>query len=138
MPDKNLTIFKSYLGEIETEEQDLVLYNDIFTDEELEENHPDTIETEDFGTWSGESTPIKIDEVIETLKSFKSDGANYVEIYHHGDHYTYIFNALSIRKATPEEIEKNEEDQKKAREFHIKEKIRKYEAEINKLSNEIL
>ena len=131
-------ILKSYLGEIETEEQDLVLWNDFFTDEEMENDYPQTIYAGDNGNYSGECAPIKIDEMIETLQSMKSDGANYVEIGYHTDHYSYLINALHIRKATPEEIAKSEQDEKESIRFHAEEKIKKYEAEIKKLKDGIL
>ena len=130
-------ILKSYLGEIETEEQDLVLWNDFFTDEEMENDYPQTIYAGDNGNYSGECAPIKIDEMIETLKSMKSDGANYVEIGYHTDHYSYLINALHIRKATPEEIKKNEEEEKEYLKSKIEKKINDFEEEIKKLKHAI-
>lgn len=134
---KKLTIIKSYLGEIETEEQDFLLYNKIFTKEELEDDYPETIVNGDFSGWSEESHPIEINELIETLESFKSDGANYVEIGYHCDHLSYIFNALKIRRATEEEIAKDAEDLKNSGLFEKQEKISELKKELKKLENEV-
>ncbi len=133
--DKNI-ILKSYLGEIETEEQDLVLYNDFFTEEEMEHDHPEILIHGDTGNYSDECAPIKIDEMIETLQSFKSDGANYVEIGYHTDHFSYLLNAIKIRKATEEEI-KEEEARKGVEEFFEKQqRIQELKKELEELEEE--
>ena len=134
---KKLIILKSYLGEIETEEQDYLLYNKIFSEEELEDDYPEIIIQGDSGSWSEESHPMEIDYLIETLESFKSDGANYVEIMYHCDHLTYLLNAVRIRRATEEEMEKDAEELRNLEVLENKERIQKLQEEIQKLENEI-
>ena len=129
-------ILKSYLGEIETEEQDLVLWNDFFTEEEMENDYPDTLIQGDTGHYSGECAPIKIDEMIETLQSFKSDGANYVEIGYHVDHFAYLLNAIKIRKATEEEIKEEKDRMKEAKLYEKELHIEKLRKELEKLESD--
>lgn len=96
-------ILVKYFPYVETEEQDLELYNQFFTDEEMENNHPDFIYENERSYWS-DGDPIKIEDLQKYLEELKNSGASHVEIMHHTDHHSYILSPSFIRKATKEEI----------------------------------
>jgi len=85
-------------------------------------------------SWCDDVDHIKIDNVIKILDKLKKSGCNYVEIMHHCDHNSYVFNGLEVKESTPEEIE-NEILKRKKREEKLR-RIEELEKEIKKISQE--
>lgn len=133
---KENVILQEYFDSVETEEQDLELYNQFFTDEEMEYDYPSFIYVNDHNPWS-EGDPILIEDLQKHLDDAKKLGATHVELMHHTDHHSYVITPCLIRKATKEEIEaetkRNEESIKEKKREHIK----NLQREIERLENEI-
>ncbi len=129
-------IIKSYLRKIETEEQDLVLWNDFFTEEEMEHDYPEIFVLDDTSYYLDRSYPIKIDDLIETLQSMKSDHASHVEIIYHQDHYSYIINAVKIWKATEEELKEREARKGREKLLERQQRIGELQKELKELEEE--
>jgi hypothetical protein len=107
---KNDYILIKYLKEIETE--DGAYYNDL--DEIAESDNPYSIVKEKRGSsWSGSSTPIRLEKLESIIKELKKLGATHVEIMYHEDHCSYVFNGVNIRKPTEEEINSYEKEKNK-------------------------
>lgn len=134
---KDNVLYVKYLKNLETEEQDLELCNQFFTEEELENDYPAFIYDDGSIDYS-EGDPMKIDELIEILQGLKKQDATHVEILHHQDHHSYILNSCNIRKATPDEIEKQKEAVRQKDIEFKRAKIKVMETEIKKLENEVL
>lgn len=130
---KNILHYK-YIQEIESDE--LHIYCKFFTEDEMDEDYPQTIREGD-SRWGGECAPIKINEVIKILNDMKEKGATHVEIDYHVDHRSYIFNGVEIRKATEKECSDTLKKLKEIQQQKKKEQIEKYKREIDKLENEI-
>lgn len=126
-------IKQTYLKEIEESELDFINQDAILGHNEDGHDFEWIITTKEDAYWYNESQEIEIDLVIETLKELKKDGANYVEIIHHGDHHGYIFNGLHMGIPTKEEIGAYKKAKKMANKKVIEEKISKLEGEISKL-----
>lgn len=112
-----------YLKEIQTEELDFVIYDMIFG-KEWEGRERDVVVGRDKSTWGGEAIPIPISMVRKVLDQLEKKGSNFVEIMHHTDHHSYVFNGMKITKATEKECEKEIEKEKKKKEIQL---------EVNKL-----
>lgn len=83
--------------------------------------------------WNGEAQQINIDTLIDTLQKMKKNGANYVEIMHHGDHHGYNIYGVELRKATYGEIRDFKEALKEFEVNSKKNKITALEKEIKDL-----
>jgi hypothetical protein len=122
------SIFKK---EIETGESiQWDCYKDILKSKEVDDGeiYPKEIEIRGKSRWGGENYPMKIDEVTKILDKLKKSGCNYVEMMHHSDHGSYIFNGVLIRESTPEEIEKDKMLSEKRKE--VEKEIKIYEDKI--------
>lgn len=84
--------------------------------------------------WGREVDHIKIDKVIKILQNLKKGGCNYVEIMHHCDYNSYVFNGVFVRESTPEEIEAFEILLQKKKEFE--KKMNEIETQAKKLKEE--
>lgn len=132
---KNIILIK-YLPDVETEEQDLVLYNQFFTEEEMDNDWPSFIYENDGSRW-GEGDPIKIEDLQNHLEEIKNSGASHVEIMHHEDHHCYIFTPSFIRKATEEEIKAEEDRVKEGLKMKRLERIKNMKEEIQRMEKEL-
>ena len=113
MSQNTIRMHLSYLKEIETEELDLVLKDKIFGEYwENSEQESDIVVYDNKSSWLGMGTPMLIDDMLKILKSLKKEGCNFIEIMHHVDHHSYVFNGVIIRKSTEEENKKEIEKEK--------------------------
>lgn len=136
MKHENYIITK-YTEEIELSELDLELDCDILGSDEFDDKEHIVIEKGNIYSYAGESTPIKIDTIINTLEKLRDGGANYVEIMHHCDHHGYIFNGANITKATAEEINEHEISNERKRFQENVNKANKLQVELDKLNAEL-
>ena len=129
-------VLKKYFKEVEIDEIDFVNQTLLFGESD------DYIETEfirkgEQGNWYwGESIPMEIDAMIETLNELKKQGANFVEVVYHCDHLGYVFNGLEMRKATDEEIAEHLGKQVEVKENAKQEKIAELEKELKRLKGD--
>lgn len=86
---------ETYIEEIEHSELDLEY--PFYTVDENDEDVRSEIEYDNKVDWS-ESPSIEIDEVIKTLETLKSKGANRCYIIAHSDHYGYVFTGVKLEK----------------------------------------
>lgn len=91
-----------------------------------------TKEAEDKYAYRGESTPISIVSLIETLTNLQKKGCDFVEIVHHSDHHGYNINGLEMRRATQEEIVAFEKEEFERKKILALEHIQRCELEIKK------
>lgn len=133
---KKNVIHVKYFKDIETEEQDLELYNQFFTDAEMEYDYPSFIYAGEESRWS-EGDPIKIDDMIEILQKIKAGNATHVEMSHNTDHHSYTLSPCEIRLATKEEIEAEKIRLDNTLKSQKEDRIKKMKNEIEKLENEI-
>ena len=132
-------IFKKLLGHEETE--DMFLEYHFYSDKEIEEMFPEgpkwIMPDNDRNSWSGNNTPMPIDEAIKILQDMKEKGANYIEIDFHSDHVSYLFSGWEIRLATEEEATA-ETDAETSREMKKKEeKIKDLQKQLRDLGHEV-
>jgi hypothetical protein len=126
-----------YKKEIETNDSiEWDCFYDIFGDgfDNGGDIYPEKISVRKNQNWAGNVDHIKIDNVIEILEKLKKSGCNYVEIMHHCDHNSYVFNGLEVKESTPEDIE-NELLKEKKRKEKLR-RIEELEKEIKKISQE--
>lgn len=135
--DKKLFLTLLYKKEIET--NDSIRWDcfyDIFGDDfdNGEDVYPEEILKKNGKSWAGDVDHIKIDNVIKILEKLKKSGCNYVEIMHHCDHNSYVFNGIHIQKSTPEEIDEHNRtlDKRKDKQKRIEE----LEKQINQITKE--
>lgn len=108
---KNTIIFE-HIEKIITDEVDFERYIDILGKKDMDEAYEEWGPIEiDNGT-EYYNQPVKIDEVIKILNDLKAKGANYVGIDFNIDHPDYTFDGLKVRRATEEDIKKEEEKEK--------------------------
>lgn len=114
---KNYTILQKYTEEIEISEIDFDLQEDIVEGQDVNDISVDYIVVDNKkARYSGESHPIKIDQLIAILGALKSGGANYAEIMFHCDHIGYVFNGVDVKLAGDDDVAENKKliDAKKA------------------------
>jgi len=122
---KEIKKFVSFFYKKEVETNDSIHY-DCFCDilgkgfEDDGDTYPQQIILGKNTTWGREVDHIKIDKVIKILQNLKKSGCNYVEIMHHCDHGSYVFNGIFVRESTPEEIEVFQNLSQKKKEFQKK------------------
>jgi hypothetical protein len=128
-----------YLKEIEKSEIDIDTLQKIGGKNIFEDGYERVIKnlSKEYG-WEGESEPISISDLEKVIAKLKKTGANYVEIYPHGDHNGYVFYGLEIRKSTKEEIDEINKIRKKrdelSRKYHeLNTELQKIKAEYDKL-----
>lgn len=92
---------------------------------------------EDQYAYRGESDPISIDSLIETLVDLQKKNCNFVEIMHHSDHHGYNLNGLYMRKASQEEIEEFEKEEFERKKTLALEHIERCELEIKKAKKQL-
>lgn len=134
------SIIYTYQKSKETEELDFEVYDYLkLNDDDLEDlGHEIRMVPEDERYSSaGESNPIEIERLISQLKTFKKKGSTHVEMIHHGDHHSYIFNPVNIRLATDKEI-KDAADTRRSIDIERKSnKIDQLKKELDKLEKEL-
>lgn len=126
-PTAKIRLRKEYLKEIETGELDFILYDMIFGKEweNMKRERNIVVGRDKYNsTWGGESIPIPISMVRKILDQLEKKGSDFVEIMHHTDHISYVFNGMKITKATEKECQKENEKEKKKKEIEL---------EVNKL-----
>ena len=96
------------------------------------ENHPEEIFIRNKSNWGFKVDHIKIDNVIKILQKLKKGGSNYVEILHHCDHRSYIFNGIEVRESTQKEIDDYNSNQLKIKEKQ--KRIEELKKEIQRVS----
>lgn len=127
---KEIRLKSSYLKEIETQELDFVVCDEVLGKgwEDKDENRKrDIIIGLKGKNWAREGEPISIKMVRDILNKLEKAGATYVEIMHHSDHHSYVFNGLKIEQASEDEC--NQANKKE-------DEIKKIEIQINKLEAE--
>ncbi len=118
-------IVKKYVGEIEND--DGMNYHPLY--KAFGENALDGpggyITKPHQKRYANESSPISIDELQKIISKLIKKGATHVEIVYHCDHDNYIFNGVSLVKATQEDVDNfnkdKEEENKKSLERQRKE-----------------
>ena len=81
-----------------------------------------------------DATPVKIDDFIKLLQDLKGNGSTHIQIEDHCDHHGYEISGYEIRISNNDEISEyiTSHENRKDKE----ERIRKLNAEINKIKNE--
>ena len=119
-------ITKEYTSSIN--HQDLDMISDVLGDDYDEYK---IIQLNDGDFYSGEATPIKIDQLIKSLNYIKESGANYVEVFHHNDHSEYYLHGIKVYESTLEEIQDFTKDVVKK--SAVDSKISELQAQIERL-----
>lgn len=106
-------IKEKVIDQIEISELDLKTPEEIIGDLDNFNNDEwfKIIEDDDFdfyGWRDGEY--VKIDLLLENLNKLKKQGSNYVKIYHHDDHHSYILTGVDLKEMSPDEV--NEQKKK--------------------------
>jgi len=129
-------VTKKYFKEIEISEIDFVNDNLLFGQSE-DYIDKEYITTEVEHSWyAGESYPMEIDAMIETLNNLKEQGANFVEVVYHCDHIGYVFNGLEMRKATKQEIAEYLGEEQAQEKLEKEQEIAALEEKLRKLKEE--
>jgi hypothetical protein len=133
-------IIKKLVGFEETE--DMFLDYHFYNEDQMEEIFPEsphwvTLGVNERHSYPGANVPMPIDEAIEMLQKMKEKGANYIEIDYHCDHVSYLFSGWEIRKATKEELDKEQSTQDEYRQKIKEKKIKELQDQINELKNEV-
>lgn len=90
------------------------------------------------GERNTEGYPVKIDTMIDLLTYLKNEGANYVELDYHVDHYEYEMTGLNIEVASNDlvksyESTNNEKSKLEAEYQEIVKKATELRKQISKL-----
>ncbi len=126
----------TYKKEIETQELDFVVYDEVFGKKwDDSDREQDIISGKQNKNWAGESNPISIKMVRDFLDKLEKAGSTYVEIMHHSDHHSYVFNGLTIVEATQKECQQEKEKEEKINE--IRKEINQLESKYKILQEKI-
>lgn len=135
--DKKLFLTLLYKKEIETNDSiSWDCFYDIFGDDFDKDGdvYPAEILNRNDKSWASNVDHIKIDNVIEILEKLKKSDCNYVEIMHHCDHNSYVFNGIQIQKSTPEEIDEHNRNLEKRKDKQ--KRIEELEKQIRQIKEE--
>ncbi len=133
---KEIRLKLSYLKEIETEELDMVIYDEILGERWEDDNRKsDIIIGQKDKSWTKEGEPISIKMIRDILDDIEKAGATYVEIMHHSDHHSYVFNGVKIEQASEDECKDANIKENEIKKIKIQ--MEKLEAEYSKLENKL-
>ena len=110
MENKNHSITRDYVCDKSSTEIHYLVRDEVLgKDWEDKEDFGEITLNQKLHSWAGESSSIKIDDVIQILEELKKEGCNYVEMMHHEDHAGYYFNGLNIHRSTDIEVSDEKE-----------------------------
>lgn len=128
-------IYKRFIESVYSEE--IYGWEEFFTDDEVDDEYPETILGIGTDRYGSEASPIRIDEVEKLLAELKEKGCSHVEIDWHCDHLNYELHGYEIRKATREELDNKEEENSDTAKRKREEQIKNLKNQIKELENEI-
>ena len=128
-------IYKRFIEQIYSKE--IYGWDEFFTEEEADDDYPETIEV-DMPQWGGaDASPIKIEEMQEMIQTLKDKGCTHVEIDYHCDHLEYEVYGYQMRKATEKEVQDETNKRKESIKEENSKKIKQLQWKIKKLEDEI-
>lgn len=91
-------IKENVINQIDLSELDFKLENDFSCDIENDETLKIFYdENSEFKYWR-EGDYLNIDDLLFIIQNLKKDGANYVQIYSHGDHHGYYITGVEFKE----------------------------------------